>query len=255
MLNLAVQCAPSSIWAQAMHQSGLFAYLLLELINEKTKIPTTTLVEHVLLFARMMLSDAAVFSQLMNATAGPEFNRQETRLYEGLLDQVWNKFDSMAQPQPRKLLAMGLASFAATGRPEVLGRLVTEIFNVWLDVLGEMKEAVDPENQENPLMLYWRKSEKDIVIDADVEGTAEEARVQQVIVSAPLLRYCLTMLQLAARDPVLTQQLTTFVAAQLAQAEAVVGGRAVLEAQYLARGDPTTIETMQKALQEGMGKF
>ncbi|KZW04127.1 ARM repeat-containing protein [Exidia glandulosa HHB12029] len=239
MLNAAVQSAPSAVWAEAMHRSGLFAYLLQELISEKTKVPVTTLVEHVLLFARMLICDPGVFVHLMNATAGPEFNRQETRLYEGLLDQVWNKFDSMAQPQPRKLLAMGLAAFIGTGRPEVLGRLVTEVFNVWLDVLGEMKEAVDPENADNPLTLYWRKSEKDIVIDGDVEGTIEESRVKQ----------------LAERDPVLTQQLTTYLAAQLAQAEAVVGGRAALEAQYLSKGDPTTIEAMQKALREGMGKF
>lgn len=36
---------------------------------------------------------------------------------------------------------MGMASLVSTGRPEVLERVPTEIFNVWLDVFGEMKEA------------------------------------------------------------------------------------------------------------------
>ncbi|EJD53690.1 ran binding protein 11 [Auricularia subglabra TFB-10046 SS5] len=247
MLNIAVQSCEPSVWAQAFHQSGLFAHLLLSLMDEKasspraiaTKVPTTTLVEHVLLFTRMMVCDAQVFVQLMNATAGPEFNHQETRLYEGLLDQIWNKFDAMVQPQPRKLLALGLAAFTATGRPEVLGRLVTEIFNVWLDVFGEMKEAIDPENVDNPLTTYWRKSERAVPIDADVEGTPEETRVQQ----------------LAARDPIQTQKLTLYAAEKLAQAEAVVGGRAALEAQYLSKGDTVTIQAIQTALQEGLGKY
>jgi hypothetical protein len=36
---------------------------------------------------------------------------------------------------------MGIASLVSTGRPEVLNRLPSEIFNIWLDVFGEIKEA------------------------------------------------------------------------------------------------------------------
>jgi hypothetical protein len=47
----------------------------------------------------------------------------------------------MSEPRHRKLTAMGIASLVSTGRPEVLQRLPTEIFNLWLDVFGEIKEA------------------------------------------------------------------------------------------------------------------
>lgn len=54
----------------------------------------------------------------------------------------------MAEPRHRKLAAMGLAALMPTGRPEILQRMSGEIFNVWLDVLGEMKEAVESEDGE-----------------------------------------------------------------------------------------------------------
>lgn len=46
----------------------------------------------------------------------------------------------MSEARHRKLTAMGIASLVATGRPEVLQRLTGEIFNIWLDVFGEIKE-------------------------------------------------------------------------------------------------------------------
>ena len=54
----------------------------------------------------------------------------------------------MAEPRHRKMTAMAMASLATTGRPEVIKRLPTEIANVWMDVLGEIKEAEsdDPDN-------------------------------------------------------------------------------------------------------------
>ena len=47
----------------------------------------------------------------------------------------------MYEPRHRKLAAMGIASLVATGQPEVLVRLATEICNMWLDVFGEIREA------------------------------------------------------------------------------------------------------------------
>ena len=52
-----------------------------------------------------------------------------------------SQFDNMSLPSHRKLTAMGIASLVATGRPEVLNRLPTEICNLWIDVFGEIKEA------------------------------------------------------------------------------------------------------------------
>ena len=49
----------------------------------------------------------------------------------------------MSEPHHRKLAAMGIGSLVATGRPEVMERLSTEIFNLWIDVFGEMKEAFE----------------------------------------------------------------------------------------------------------------
>jgi hypothetical protein len=51
------------------------------------------------------------------------------------------QFDSMSEPRHRKLAAMGMAALVSTGRPEVLRRLPTEIFNLWGDVFAEIKEV------------------------------------------------------------------------------------------------------------------
>lgn len=47
----------------------------------------------------------------------------------------------MSEPRHRKLTAMGIASLVSTGRIEVLQRLPVEIFNLWVDVFCEIKEA------------------------------------------------------------------------------------------------------------------
>lgn len=49
----------------------------------------------------------------------------------------------MSEPRHRKLAAMGVASLVSTGRPEVLKRLHSEIFNLWMDVFCEIHEAID----------------------------------------------------------------------------------------------------------------
>lgn len=63
------------------------------------------------------------------------------------------QFDSMAEPQHRKLTAMAMAKLVASGRPAVLKRMSGEIFNLWLDVLGEMKEALVGEDEKYALQL------------------------------------------------------------------------------------------------------
>jgi hypothetical protein len=44
---------------------------------------------------------------------------------------------------------MGIASLAATGHKAVLERLTTEIFNIWLDCFGEIKEAALDEDSSS----------------------------------------------------------------------------------------------------------
>ena len=55
----------------------------------------------------------------------------------------------MGDPRYRKLAALGIASLVSTGRPEVLERLPTEIFNIWTDVFAELKEAQSKERDED----------------------------------------------------------------------------------------------------------
>ena len=47
----------------------------------------------------------------------------------------------MSEPRHRKLVAMGMASLVSTGRVEVLQRLHSEVFNLWMDVFCEIQEA------------------------------------------------------------------------------------------------------------------
>lgn len=47
----------------------------------------------------------------------------------------------MSEPRHRKLSAMGMAALVSTGRPEVLERIPGDVFNLWLDVFGEIKEV------------------------------------------------------------------------------------------------------------------
>jgi len=117
------------------------------------------------------MADAQMFLQLMSATASSR-NVTESYLYEGLLDQWWSKvsipfnfsvtktfirghqFDNMSEPRHRKLTAMGIASLVSTGRPEVLQRLPIEIFNLWVDVFCEIREAIiSAENDRTGFVL------------------------------------------------------------------------------------------------------
>lgn len=54
---------------------------------------------------------------------------------------ISSKFDNVCEPRHRKLYAMGIAALVSTGRPEVLERLPTEVFDLWTDVFAELKEV------------------------------------------------------------------------------------------------------------------
>ena len=54
----------------------------------------------------------------------------------------------MSEPRSRKLTAMGIASMVPIARPEILERVPTEIFNLLLDVFGEIKEAALQNEQD-----------------------------------------------------------------------------------------------------------
>lgn len=113
----------------------------------------------------------------------------------------------MAEPRHRKLVAMGIASWVSTGRSEVLGRLYTEIFNLWLDVFGELKEALADQSAgstrlvtltlagrsndpfvRSRLMMFWRNSldVPSTLIRQEMELSLEADRKQAVF----LLKCC-----------------------------------------------------------------
>lgn len=59
------------------------------------------------------------------------------------------QFDNIAEPGRRKLVALATANLLTTGHKIVIERLVScEQFNIWIDVLGELREALatDPED-------------------------------------------------------------------------------------------------------------
>jgi hypothetical protein len=89
--SLMVQLAPSSLWAEAMHSSELFARLLATLIEDKAKNDNTlVLVEVINLFARMIMQDSTVFVQLV-ALSSSILNKPADYLMNGFLDQWWAK--------------------------------------------------------------------------------------------------------------------------------------------------------------------
>ncbi|EPQ59406.1 ARM repeat-containing protein [Gloeophyllum trabeum ATCC 11539] len=237
-LQLLVQIAPPQLWAEPLHVSGLFPLLMKPLVDDN--ISVTLLTEHVYVLARIVLADRDMFLRLMSA-ASISMNTPEITLWEALLDQWWQRFDNMSEPRYRKLAAMSIANLVSTGRPEVLERLHSEIFNLWLDVFGELKEAKEQADGhaglEGPaITLFWDRNEPDSVFYQESQDTPERTRRQAIF----------------DNDPIRTVQLTAFVAARLQEAEASLGGGNVIQTRYLAKADPLVIQQIQKLLASGL---
>ena len=183
-LALLFQIAPPALWGEALHVSGLFATIVKGLEEDKvssphrrcdaqnvsraqSQLPTLVLTDYIYVLARIAIADRQLFLQLVSATSSTQ-NVREDLLWEAILNQWWTRvraqapselnmtlmridpgqFDNMSEPRLRKLTAMGIANLVATGRPEVLDRLSTEIFNLWIDVFGEIKEALNNADKE-----------------------------------------------------------------------------------------------------------
>ncbi|KAJ7129521.1 armadillo-type protein [Mycena epipterygia] len=240
-LNLLVQVAPSSLWGEAMHTSGLFSLLIKNIVEGECG--AILLTEHIYLMSRMVMADRQMFLQLMAATATPAM--PENKLYDGLLDLWWGSWDNMSEPRHRKLAAMGIASLVSTGRPDVLERVPGDIFNIWTDVLLELKEArlaavaaVDETGQStlSPLNLqrHWELDEAPSAYYQNTEGTPEFDRRKAVY----------------DRDPVRTVQLTEYIAAHLNEAQNSCGPQAFQE-KYLSKADPAVLAMIQDQLSRG----
>ncbi|KAG9008544.1 hypothetical protein FRB93_006463 [Tulasnella sp. JGI-2019a] len=180
-IGLMVQLSPSAMsWALAMHTSGLFVVLMNFALKNKVLVS-----DHFYVFSRMVLQDPAVFVQLLVDSAPLLDKSVRCNNIEETIDKVmdvwWrnvscpsgptlrtfepfhagfiSKFDIVAESRYRKLTAMTMACLATTGRPEIIKRLPNEIANIWLEVLGETKEAL-LEYPDNPSHLnsYWTEN-------------------------------------------------------------------------------------------------
>ncbi|KAJ4478277.1 ran binding protein 11 [Lentinula aciculospora] len=243
-LSLLVQLAPAPLWGEAMHKSGLFPYLLDMFMMDKEE-NTQILCEIEYLFSRIALSNPEAFLQLIkDATPLVEAGRtdkthipvSEAKVYDLFLDRWWGTFDYMSEPRHRKLVAMGTAALVSTGTPEILARLHSEFFNLWMDVFGEIKEAqnlvtTDDDGQEVPsyLTLYWEKSEAPASYYQGSEGTPEYERRKALFDS----------------DPVRTTQLSAFIGVKLREAEAKTPN---FQQLYLAGADSTVLQQIQAEL-------
>ncbi|KAF8308814.1 ARM repeat-containing protein [Clavulina sp. PMI_390] len=187
-LETLILSAPSNLWAKPMYDSGFFKKVLDTVKAGKGSAEINNAYTHVL--ARMIFSDANTFFQMLAAVP----NEDPSQSLDKLLDQWWRQFDNMSEPRHRKLTAMAFGALVATGRPEVLKRLSGETFNLWLDVLGEMKEALSTSDTENHLTLYWRENGSQIpdFLLKDSEGSLEEGRRRQLYANDPINSTLLT---------------------------------------------------------------
>ncbi|KAJ6598916.1 armadillo-type protein [Mycena vulgaris] len=240
-LNLLVQVTPSALWGEAMHTSGLFSLLMKNIVEGECG--AILLTEHIYLMSRLVMADREMFLRLMAATADNTIS--EAKLYDALLDRWWGTWDNMSEPRHRKLTAMGIAALVSTARPDVLDRLPGDIFNIWTDVLLELKEAqlaaaaaVDEAGESilSPLNLqrHWELDEAPEAYYQNTQGTPEFERRKTVY----------------DRDPVRTVQLTAYITTHLNEARTLCGPQAFQD-KYLSKADPTVLAMIQDQLSRG----
>lgn len=224
------QLAPSSFWAEALHNSGIFNHVVK--ILREDECSSAVLTDCIFILARIAVADREMFLRLVSAAAHVS-GVPEDKIWEPILDQYWRQFDHMSEPRHRKLAAMGIAALVSTGRNEVLDRLPNEIFNLWTDVLYELKESLRTEDGDDNggLKLYW---DVDVVPDSyyGPQDTLEYDRRKLV----------------HERDPVRTVQLTSYFGSALQEAERACGGAQVFKEKYLDKTDPTVLMQLKTSL-------
>ncbi|KAG8729952.1 hypothetical protein FRC12_020598, partial [Ceratobasidium sp. 428] len=242
--NLLFQVTDASTWPGPMHASGYFWDMLKAVIQDKAN--ASLLADHICVLSRMILPNPNVFVQLVTEGAAAH-QAAESPLFEGLLDQWWNKFDVISEPRLRKLTGMAIAGLVSTGRHEIMDRLSSEILNMWMDIHGELNESkVAMEEwvqngsipEEEPLYLHWAK-DAHIPPDSfmrESEGTLEEGRRKRVW----------------DNDLIHKIKFTTFVAEKMQQGTAACGGQEVLQAKYLKNAEPTLLQQLEVALASGL---
>jgi hypothetical protein len=103
---LAIELAPSAVWSEPLHVSGLFSVLVSHLAEDKVnygffsfsetvtngtvQLSAIILMEHVLLLSRIALMDVQVFVTLVAETAKSR-GVPEAEIWEVILSQWWNR--------------------------------------------------------------------------------------------------------------------------------------------------------------------
>ncbi|KAH7887621.1 ARM repeat-containing protein [Phlebopus sp. FC_14] len=230
-MGFMVQLAPSSLWGEAMYMAGFFGHIVKILSDDESS--SAVLTECVFLLARIALTDREMFLRLVSAAAQVD-NMPDAKVWEAILDHFWRQFDHMSEPQHRKLTALGIASLVSTARSEVLERVPNEIFNLWTDVLYEVRESRKhaQDGDDDGLHLYWDVDKVPETYYCGSEGTLEYDRRKAVI----------------ERDPVRTLQLTACITGALQEAERACGGAQVFKTKYLDKTDPTVFKQLQTEL-------
>ncbi|KAG8950586.1 hypothetical protein FRC00_007626 [Tulasnella sp. 408] len=181
----------------------------------------------------MVMQDPDVFVQLV-ASAAPALEQPPQETFDNLMDVWWRnvQFDSMAESRHRKMTAMSMANLATTAQPQVMDRLATEISNIWLDVLAEIKEAEADDPDNPPLHTYWNDgSEPPHYWMRGTENTLEEDRRRELWI----------------KDPVQTIKLTKYIAEKLKITEAKTG-KVAFDQAFTDKVDPTVLKQLQEAL-------
>lgn len=105
---LAIELAPSAVWGEPLHDSGLFSVLVDHLAEEKVnynvlspgdgkprltqilQLSATILVEHILLFSRIAVVDVQAFVALVAGAARLK-GVPDTEIWGVIMNQWWNR--------------------------------------------------------------------------------------------------------------------------------------------------------------------
>lgn len=197
VVDLCTQVATSAAWGPALAH-GLFQKVVDGLDDDKAA--GTTLAGYLTTVARVILADPAVFLQLVQHVASVKGESPEKQL-ETTFDAMWRAFDYLSEGSSRKAIAMAVAALLPLGIPPVFERLDGEFVNIWLDVLGELKESTVEGVHGPELERHW-KDDNPVVYIA-LQGTQELLRREA----------------LERSDPIYAQPLTTYVSSQLGAAQ------------------------------------
>ena len=119
-LQLLVQIGPLDQLAGMLLQSGLFAFTLHALEDDKAS--GQTLAAFLGVLSRIAMRDPQIYLQLV-AEQARQSSADGHKLLEGALDSMWRNFDYVGETRARKAVAMAAGSLLTTGHTQALERL------------------------------------------------------------------------------------------------------------------------------------